>query len=391
MVAPFGISFFALTLIGYILNTYWKVQEVEKNPLKFALFGTYFPLLFSGPIVKYSDTGNELVKEYRFSYQRFAFGGQRILWGLFKKLVISERLSVMVSTIYSDSLTYRGVYVWFAMCLFVLQLYTDFSGCLDVIYGISDLFHIQLPENFAHPFSSRSLSDFWRRWHISLGTWIREYIFFPIMKSSVMVSLMEYLKKKIGKKYGKRIATSIGLFFSWFLVGFWHGGTMNYIFGVGLWMWFVITISELFAPMLERLSDFLNINRDCYSWMLFQRVRTFCLFAFGLGFFPVASFKDGIAFYKAGFSIFNPWVLFDGSVLKLGLTGKDLNILFVSMVIMLIVDKISLIKCVPMREWISNQNFALRWLIWIGLFVSIWIYGLYGPGYNATDFIYTGF
>ena len=391
LIAPFGISYFALTLVGYILDTYWKVQDIEKNPLKFMLFGTYFPLLTSGPIVKYCETGEELVKEHHFSYKNIAFGCQRIMWGIFKKLVISERLSIIVTAIYSDPEGHPGLYIWMAVLLFVLQLYTDFSGCLDIIYGVSDIFGVQLPENFDHPFAARSLSEFWRKWHITLGNWLREYIFYPIMKSKAMISLSEHLKKRIGKKYGKKITSCIALFFSWFLIGFWHGGTMNYIIGVGLWMWLVIALSELLGPTFDKLSSILGIDRKCYSWELFQRVRTFLLFAFGLGLFPAKGFLPGVNMYTVGFSIYNPWIFFDGSLLKLGLTATDLNILMLSIIILIVAGEISLRNNISLREWIASQNFTFRWLIWLSMFAVILVYGKYGPGYSAAEFIYKGF
>ncbi|WP_022756293.1 MBOAT family O-acyltransferase [Butyrivibrio fibrisolvens] len=391
LVAPFGMSYFTLSLIGYILDTYWKVQDVERNPFKFLLFGTYFPLLTSGPIVKYCDTGEELIKEHRFSYTKIAFGCQRILWGIFKKLVISERLSIIVTTIYDNPDRYLGLYVWIAVMLFVIQLYTDFSGCLDIIYGVSDIFGIQLPENFDHPFAATNLSEFWRRWHMTLGNWLKEYVFYPIMKSNAMITLSGYLRKKLGKKYGKKVTSCVGLFFSWFLIGFWHGGTMNYIFGVGLWMWFIISLSELLENIFKKISLSLGFNTKCYSWELFQRARTYVLFALGLGFFPAKGFLSGVKLYRAGFWAKNPWILFDGSLLQLGLTAADYNVLVFSMIILVVAGLISLEKKVSLREWISNQNFMFRWMIWIFLFVFTLLCGKYGPGYNAADFIYKGF
>ncbi len=391
LIAPFGISYYTLTLVGYILDTYWKVQDVEKNPLKLLLFGTYFPLLTSGPIVKYNETGEELVKEHYFSYTKIAFGCQRIMWGIFKKLVISERLSIIVTAIYSDPEGYPGLFVWIAVILFVIQLYTDFSGCLDIIYGVSDVFGVNLPENFDHPFSAKNLSEFWRKWHITLGDWLKGYVFYPIMKSTIMISLSDVLKEKIGKKYGKKVTTCIGLFFSWFLIGFWHGGSMNYIFGVGLWMWFIISLGELLGPTLDKVSIVLEINRNCYSWGLFQRIRTFLLFAFGLGFFPAKGFHPGLSMYIAGFSSCNPWIFFDGSLFQLGLTATDWNILVLSILTLLIAGEISFIKKVSLREWIASQNFVFRWLVWLIMFVVILVYGKYGPGYSATEFIYKGF
>lgn len=390
LVAPVGVSYFTLSLIGYILDTYWGAG-IEKNLFKFFVFGSYFPLLTSGPIVKYEEISEEIFKVHHFNYDRMCFGVQRILWGIFKKIVVSERLSVIVDTIYRDSDTYPGLYVWTAMLLFVFQLYTDFSGCLDIIYGVSDLFGITLPENFDLPFVSVSLSEFWRRWHITLGLWLKSYVLYPLLKSRFLTWMGSKTKKIFGKKYGKKIPIWCGLFFSWFLIGFWHGGSWNYIIGVGLWMWFAIILGDAAGNIFKKAASLLSIRMDCFSWRLFQSIRTVMLFAFGLGIFHAAGFMSGLKIYKAGFSVFNPWIFFDESFLEMGLTAIDYRILRLSALIIVAAGMVRFVKKISVRKWIAGQNIAFRWLIWIGLFLIVLIYGKYGPGYDAAEFIYRGF
>lgn len=390
LVAPLGVSYFTLSLIGYILDTYWG-GRVERNLFKFFVFGSYFPLLTSGPIVKYEEISEEIFKIHHLNYDRICFGVQRILWGIFKKIVVSERLSVIVNTVYKDPVAYPGLYVWTAMLLFVFQLYTDFSGCLDIIYGVSDLFGIVLPENFDLPFISVSLSEFWRRWHITLGLWLKSYILYPLLKSRFLIWMGSKTKKLFGKKYGKKIPTWCGLFFSWFLIGFWHGGSWNYIIGVGLWMWFVIVLEDATEDIFKRAVLLLQIRTDCFSWRLFKSVRTVLLFTFGLGMFPAASFMNGLKIYEAGFSVFNPWIFFDESFLEMGLTIIDFGILRLSVLVILVAGMIRFVKKISVREWIAGQNIIFRWFIWIGLFLIVLIYGKYGPGYDAAEFIYRGF
>lgn len=391
LIAPLGVSYFTLSLIGYICDTYWCVQQVEKNPFKFMLFGSYFPLLTSGPIVKYSEIGTTIFEEKTFSYKKMCFGAQRILWGVFKKLVISERVTVLVNTIYGNPEQYPGLYVWIAVALFVLQLYTDFSGCIDIIMGVSELFGVDLPENFNLPFTSTTLAEFWRRWHITLGNWLKDYVFYPVLKSEAFVKLGEVSKKAFGKKKGKKVPTYLGLFITWFLIGFWHGGSWNYIVGVGLWMWFIIVLSDLLSPALKKLTELMKINTECFSWHLFQYIRTFLLFMVGNGLFRASSLKDGIYMYKMGLSVPNIWILFDQSFLNLGLSAVDLNILFMSVLLILIAGIIRERKGVGVRVWMSEQNLVFRWIVWLGLFVIVLIYGKYGPGYSAAEFIYKGF
>lgn len=390
LIAPLGISYFVLSYIGYILDTYWGM-ETEKNPLRFFSFAAYFPLLTTGPVVKYSDTGREIFKIRSFSYQGICFGAQRILWGIFKKIVLAERLAVFVNAVYAAPQTYPGLYIWTAVMLFVLQLYADFSGCLDIIYGVSELFGIVLPENFDLPFLSESLSEFWRRWHMTLGLWLKNYILYPALKSRALLWLGGKTKKLFGKKYGRKIPVWCGLLLTWFLTGFWHGGSWNYIIGVGLWMWFVIVLGDAAEHLSGKITALFKIRTDCFSWKLFRQARTLLLFAFGLGMFPAVSFRSGLEIYQAGFSVFNPWIFFNDSFPGMGLSAADYGIIRLSVSAIAAAGILKAVKKMPVREWIAQQNLVFRWLLWTLLFLTVLIYGKYGPGYDAAEFIYRGF
>lgn len=390
--APLGVSYFLLSLTGYMLDTYWGVQKAEKNPLKVLLFGSYFPLLTSGPIVRYGETGSELFKEHRFDYQRFCFGLQRILWGVFKKLVIAGRLSVIVDTIYENPQEYYGFYIWTALAAFTLQLYTDFSGCIDIVCGVSELFGIPLPDNFCLPFAAGNLSEFWRRWHITLGLWLKTYVLYPLLKSKPLQWIGDKARAGWGKKAGKKLPVWCGLFVSWFLIGFWHGGTWNYIVGVGLWFWLLIVLGEMLEPLFKKLIVWCKINTDCFGWHLFQAARTCILFMAGLGLFRAGSLIEGLKLYRAAIcNKPNPWIFFDGSFLNLGLTTADYGILRLAVLILAAAGVIRICQGQSVRQWIRGQNLYLRWGIWIGLLLIILIYGQYGPGYDAAEFIYRGF
>lgn len=391
LLAPLGISYFALSLIGYILDVYWKTQTVEKNVLKLALFGSYFPMLTSGPIVRYRETGEELFKARKWSYQNFCFGIQRILWGFLKKIVIAERLGTIVNTIYGDTVTYAGLYIWVAMVVFALQLYMDFSGSMDIILGVSELFGIVLPENFELPFAARNLSEFWRKWHITLGAWLKDYILYPILKSRPWQALGKKTKKLFGKKTGKKIPVWCGLFFSWFLIGFWHGGGWNYILGVGLWFWFLIVLGEMLAPVSKKALSLLGVKTDCLSWHIFQSLRTFVLFMMGLSWFRAGSVTKGIEIYKSAVEVINPWIFFDESFLNMGLTKIDFGVLRLALLLVAVAGIIRLVTKKKVREWIAEQNTLFRWFVWLFLTAFIVIYGKYGPGYDAAEFIYRGF
>lgn len=391
LLAPIGISYYTLNLISYILDLYWGIGSVQRNIFKFALFAGYFPVMTSGPILRYRELEETLYSGHRLSYKNICFGAQRILWGFFKKLVISERLAVMVNTVYGDYHTYTGFYIFIAMVFFVFQLYTDFSACIDIVLGVSELFGIALPENFQTPFLSRSVSEFWRRWHITLGAWLKDYVLYPILKTSLWQNMAQAIKKRFGKKASKKIPVWLGLFFSWFIIGFWHGGSWNYIVGSGLFMWFLIVLGEACEPVSQWIVLKLRINTASFGWKLFQSVRTFCCFSVGMSFFRANGLRDGLELWKEALSVWNPYILFDGSLLNLGLNVTEMWILCFALIVLASSGIIRAVINRPIREWLSEKNIVFRWTIFCVLIFGVLIFGCYGPGYDAQAFIYQGF
>lgn len=392
ILAPLGISYYSLVWIGYLLDVYWGTCEVEGNILKFLAFCGYFPTYVSGPIVKFQDIEKEIVTGHALDYNNLTFGTQRILWGLMKKLIISERLAIVVNTVYGDYNRYPGAYIWIAMFCFVFQLYTDFSGCIDIVLGTSQLFGIQLPENFNLPFLSTSLAEFWRRWHITLGGWLRDYVLYPILKSDLLQWIGSKSKKAFGKKTGKKIPTWIGLMISWFLIGFWHGGQWNYIIGVGLFFGFIIVSGEALEPFFKKVIALLKINTEAVSYRIFQRLRTFFFFMVGLSFFrSYDGFGVGLKIWKNALTVFNPWIFFDGSLLNLGLTQKDINILFFWGIVLAGSGLLTFFTKKSLRELVAEQNLVFRWILYFILLFSVLILGCYGIEFSSASFIYQRF
>lgn len=391
--APIGISYFALILIAYLTDIYWEKINVQKNPLKFATFAGFFPLLTSGPIVQYDSLEKQMFeRKNSFSYDRLISGGERILYGVFKKLVLAERLSIMVNTVYENYEVYAGFYVPFAAAMFALQLYTDFSGLMDIVLGLAEIFGIDLPENFDTPFYSTNLSEFWRRWHITLGGFLRDYVLYPIQRTNSLKKFRKFCKNKFGKGYeknGRNLPLYVSLFISWFLIGLWHGGGVNYIFGVGLYMWFIIVLSDVTTPFFDRFKEKLSIKTDCFSYRLFQRIRTFIIFMFGLSFFRANSLSSGFKMWKSAFSLFNPWILFDKSLYKLGLEKDEFIILVIGLLIVFVVSYVK--QKGKVREILRQQNFVFRVLVIAVLFVLTVTWGYYGTGFTAANFIYGRF
>lgn len=390
--APLGVSYFALILIAYLTDVYWEKVNVQKNPLKFALYSGFFPLMTSGPIVQYESLENQLFGEKnKFSYDNLIRGLERILYGVFKKLVLSERLSIMVNTVYGNYKVYAGFYVPYAAMLFALQLYTDFSGLMDIVLGTAEIFNIKLPENFDTPFYSLNLSEFWRRWHITLGGFLRDYVMYPLQRTKLFKNLRKFCKNKFGKGYEKKfnLPLYLSLFVSWFLIGLWHGGGWNYIFGVGLYMWAVIVLGELLTPVFTFIVKVFHINTDCFSYRMFLRIRTFILFMFGLSFFRAKTLKDGFDMWKSAFSLFNPWIFFDKSLYNLGVDKDEFIILIIGLIVVFIVSFVK--QKGDVRDIIAKQNFVFRILIFAVLLVVTIAWGYYGTGFEASNFIYGRF
>ncbi len=393
LISALGMGYYTLQVLGYIIDCYWENVIPQKNPLKLFLFVAYFPQLTTGPISRYAQL-ETLFEKHKFQYQNIAFGAQRILWGFVKKIVLAERVGILVSAINGDPQGYTGFYSWIAILLYPLQMYADFSGCMDIVLGVSEMFGIQLAENFKNPFFARTSQEFWQRWHITLGTWAKDYVLYPFLKTKPIVKFGKYTKKRFGKKAGKFLVNLIGMFVLWMVMGMWHGG-LRYIVGVSLWYWVILMLGDLLAPAFLKITTALHMKTDSFAWHLFQSGRTYLIYAVGATFFSLGV-TEGIALIHDAWKVFsvkgyaNPWIFFDGSLLALGIKYRDINIIII-VVVMLIIVALLREKYEYARIWIQNQSFVFRWGIWLGLFVFILIWGKYGPGYSAAEFIYQGF
>lgn len=413
-IAPLGVSFYTLQVLGYLIDVSRGTCKAQRSLLRYAAFSCFFPQLVTGPINRYGELQERLYERKSFDYERVTFGLQRIAWGFFKKLVISERMAVIVNTVYGDYQTYNGLYIGFATACFAFQLYTDFSGAMDIALGVSEALGIRMAENFDTPFFSRSISEYWRRWHITLGTWMKDYIFYPVLKSDLFVRIGEKAKQRLGKKRGKKVPLYLGMVILWFTVGMWHGGAWKYIIGSGLLHCFYIVFGQILEPVFKKLIKLFQVNTDCFSYRLFQGMRTFFLVCIGFVFFRASSFRGAVSMFKA--SLYpNIWIFTDGSLLKLGLDPQDFVVGWISLGALLLVsllqqklrmkgtnvvgasnvtgavDTADNYGVTGVRKLLSQQNLVFRWLIYYALIFSVIIFGFYGPGYDASEFIYQNF
>lgn len=293
LVAPLAISYYTLQLVAYLLNCYWGVTSREKNILKLLLFTSFFPLMVSGPISDYNKLGMQLFQEHRFDYERVISGLRRAAWGVAKKVIVADRVMLFVNYLFDDPDFYSGIWVIIAALGFVVVLYFDFSGCMDIVIGVSKCFGIILEENFNSPFLSRTVQEFWQRWHITLGKWLKSFVMYPILKSAAFVKMASTCRKRFGKN-GKKIPTYIAMLAVWLLMGLWHGNSWKYIVGEGLWFWIIIVCGQVFKPLFKETKKALHIYDDNIIWQAFQVIRTIILFAIGNIFFHATSFSQAI-------------------------------------------------------------------------------------------------
>lgn len=383
-----GISYYSLIMIGYITDIYRGACKAQKNIFKCALFMSYFPILTSGPFIKYSEIGQELYEKHKFNYHNMCSGLIRVLWGVFKVLVISQRLGYFVDTVYSDLTTYSGIFTVLAALSFTLQLYTNFSGSIDIIMGISEIIGIKLPENFNLPFFSRTITEFWRNWHITLGAWLRDYIFYPLLKSDFMQDLNQKCKKIFGKKVGKKIPLYLSMLIMWILIGIWHGGDYTFIIGPGLLQFLFIFLEDTLGPVSKKINDKIGIKTEVFSYKLYQVIRTYLLFSFAMIFFRASTVSEAISIIASIFRKSN-YLVDKGSYANIGLDLYDFRVLIISLIVLFTAQLLS--RRGSIREKLFRNNIVFRWTIIYALLFGIIIFGCYGVGYNPAAFIYKRF
>ncbi len=278
-VLPLGISFYTFHAVGYLVDVYRNKYPAERNYAKYLTFIAYFPHIVQGPFSRYDELGKSIKEEHQFSYDRLCEGSARILWGYFKKIVVADKIGIAVNAIFADSATYSGVYMIFAICAYGIQLYADFSGYMDIVCGFSRILGINLAENFRRPYFAKTVDEFWRRWHITLGEWFRDYVFYPVSMGKTGQKMGKWARKKWGAKMGKLVPGYFALVFVWTATGLWHGANWTYLVW-GYLNLFVIMMTMQLTDFYDKLKAKLHINSEHILWKCFCIVRTFMLVCF---------------------------------------------------------------------------------------------------------------
>ena len=278
-ILPLGISFYTFHAVGYLVDIYRNKYSAERNFAKYFTFISYFPHIVQGPFSRYEELGKSIKEEHKFSYDRLCEGCVRMLWGFFKKMVVADKIGIAATFIFADSSRYSGLYMMFAMCAYGIQLYADFSGYMDIMCGFSHILGIPLAENFKRPYFSRSVDEFWRRWHITLGAWFRDYVFYPVSMGKTGQKMGKWARKKFGPKLGKLLPGYFALIFVWTATGLWHGSNWTYLVW-GYLNLFVIVLSMQLEDFYKKTKNRLHIDSEHILWKLFGVIRTFVLICF---------------------------------------------------------------------------------------------------------------
>lgn len=385
LIVPVGISYYSLSLIAYLLDIYHKKLKPETNFLDFVTFVTFFPSIVEGPINLYKKVAPQLVAVHDFDPDNFTRGFLRCLWGYFKKVVIADRIGILVMGILTADGSYGFTLFW-AMVLYSFQIYTDFSGGIDVIMGVAEALDIKLSENFKAPLVSKSITEYWQRWHMSLGEFMEKYIYYPIVLNRNVMKFSKKIKNSYMQKVFSATLASVIVFV---IVGIWHGTGWNYVV-YGCYQALFVSTAVLLGPVYKKMREVLHIDDKCISYRILTCLRTFVLLTFGRYFIKARDLDQTFELFRRTFTKWNVGVLFDGSMLEYGLDYKNLILMYLCILLIIVTD-ILYYRGIRLREIIMKQDVIFRFTVYLAALFAIIIFGIYGEGFTSASFIYQGF
>lgn len=374
IILPVGISFYVLQSVGYMIDVYRGEERAERNFLRYALFVSFFPQLVAGPIERSKNLLNQLKTPQKLTWENCKRGVWLILWGYFLKLVIADRAAIFVDAVYEQPESYKGVYILVATFLFSIQIYCDFNGYSTIARGVALCFGIRLMDNFNAPYLAMSVSEFWRRWHISLTGWFRDYLYIPLG----------------GNRKGEK-RKQLNRLFVFGVSGLWHGASFSYI------VWGILNalfqsagdIKEKSKKRMRSRFPGLLSAQNTFSIRLGKRVITFLLISFTWIFFRTGDMSDALELLR--YAVEPNWIVFfNGALYKLGIQKDFFHVLLLAIAVMFAVDHCKYQgRDVP--ELLSKQQWWFQSLILLCLVFAILLFGCYGMAYDAAQFIYFQF
>lgn len=373
---PVGISFYTFQALGYTIDVYRGDVRAETNLIRYALFVSFFPQLVAGPIERSKNLLSQMqnIAEIKlWNARRVTSGTILMIWGFFVKMVIADRAAVLVNTVFDNYRMYGSTELVLAAVFFALQIYCDFGSYSLIAIGAAKIMGFELMENFNTPYFACSIREFWSRWHISLSTWFRDYLYIPLG----------------GNRRGRaRKAANIMIVF--LASGLWHGADWSYVVWGGIHGAYQV-IGDYLASFREKCIRKLRVNTACFSWKFLQTAVTFILVVFAWIFFRADSIGDALQYIRRIWVRPTPWVLFNGEIFTLGLDRPEMNILFVAICMLGLVDLVRYRKKMTLDVFLMQQNLWFRGGIMIGLVVLIFVCGKYGVGFDPQQFIYFQF
>ena len=391
LLLPLGISFYTFQSMGYVLDVYREKVPAERNVGKLALFVSFFPQIIQGPIGVYDQLAHQLYDEHKYNFDNIRFGAGLILWGFFKKLVIADRAVGMIHTVAGAYTDYAGTYVLLAAIVYALQLYADFSGGIDISRGVAQMFGITMGENFRRPYFSRTLTEYWHRWHISLGDWLRNYLFYPLSISKAFLNWGRHARQHLGSHIGKVLPTAVASLITFLIIGIWHGASWKYV-AFGFWNGMVILVSTLLQPVSDKVVAALHIERKSAWYQVFSMLRTFVVVLIGYYFDIADGFRAAMGMMLKSVTDLHLSQLRPGAVLEaLPLTRYDWYVLLFGTVVIFTASVIQERSQRTIREILDEKCLALRWAVLLAGIFAVVLMGVYGPGVQASEFVYMQF
>ena len=388
IIMPLGVSFYTFQSVGYLSDIYNSKFECEKNFFKYALFVSFFPQIIQGPISRFNELSESLYSCADFDFYRIKSGFVRVMWGLFKKLVIADRLSAYVRGVMDlREYGFEGFYILMAVFFYSMQIYGDFSGGIDVTIGVAEMFGVKVTENFERPFFSKSISEYWRRWHITLGTWFKDYIFYPLSLWKPFLNLGKWVRTHINEGLGKRVPLYLPLIIVWTTTGMWHGSESRYVVWGLLNLVFVILGTET-EDLSQKLIEKFKINVNGFYFKFYRVFKTFWLMSFLRLFDINKNTERAIETFKA---LFRGWDRFDWNQVygTLGLPHDDLVLVCIAIVFLFTIELIQ--RSGSIRERIFKLSPALQVTVVTAFSFAVIIFGYYGLGFDSASVIYGAF
>ena len=366
LILPVGISFYTFQTLSYVIDVYRGDVRAEKNFFFYALFVSFFPQLVAGPIERPGNLIPQLRESHKFTRENFKKGGEHMLVGFFKKICVADLISVYVNSVYNSPEDATSLGIVIATALFAVQIYCDFSGYTDIAIGCARIMGIRLMKNFDHPYRAETIKEFWARWHISLSTWFKDYLYFPLG----------------GSRCG-RVRHLMNLMIVFLVSGLWHGAAWTFV------VWGAIhgiyqVIGTLTAKPRNRLLEKMGLSKDSLGVKLVRRMITFILVCFGWLFFRANSMTDAILLLK---TLFTGWGSIGGTFSAMGLDLTAIITTALSILTLIMIDSLIRYEDTPDGSDILTRNGAFVYFIWLILFA----WGLLLSKDMMSTFIYFQF